>query len=117
MIEDPRLAHALAVAHERASAEDLASAETSILVALRHLLMHHGACRDTREPVENSGARRRLAIYEDLIETRLAGDLDLQTLASAAGVTRFQVIRDFKKASRLTRRCSFGTGGYAAPEI
>ncbi|MGL4287782.1 MAG: helix-turn-helix domain-containing protein, partial [Phreatobacter sp.] len=54
------------------------------------------------EPVEGSGSQRRVALYARVIEANLTAELDLQRLASAAGVTRFQVIRDFKKVAGLT---------------
>ncbi|PZR88801.1 MAG: hypothetical protein DI537_22850 [Stutzerimonas stutzeri] len=53
-------------------------------------------------PLDRSGAQRRFLRYEEVIEAGLAEELDLQALAAAAGVTRFQVIRDFKKLTGST---------------
>ncbi|TIQ99832.1 MAG: helix-turn-helix domain-containing protein, partial [Mesorhizobium sp.] len=52
--------------------------------------------------IDSSGSRQRFSLYEDLVESELGSQLDLQRLAGAARVTRFQVIRDFKKAIGLT---------------
>ncbi len=101
-IEDSPLAEALAMAHEGSTSEDATKAEASLLVALRHLILRHGDCRGQAEEIEHSGSRQRFLLYEDLIENGLGSKLDLQQLADAARVTRFQVIRDFKKAIGLT---------------
>src|SRR5205814_2118561 len=45
---------------------------------------------------------RRLQTYREMIEANLAGRIDLAMLATAAGVTRFQVIRDFRNLMGLT---------------
>ena len=101
-IADDKLAQALTAAHQGATSEDTVSAETSMLVALRHLIVGHGNWGEHPEQIEKSGSRRRLSLYEDVIVRDLASELGLQRLADAAGVTRFQVIRDFKKAAGLT---------------
>lgn len=102
LIEDDMLARVLAVAHQSSATEDATSAETSMLVALRYLITRYGD--EVRRParLESAGSRRRFALYEDFIEANLDVALDLQSLADPAGVTRFQVIRDFKAAVGLT---------------
>ncbi|RWF53539.1 MAG: AraC family transcriptional regulator [Mesorhizobium sp.] len=102
IIEDSNLAAALAAAHEGSTSQDSTRAEASLLVALRHLIVQHGDWGGRTEEVESSGSRERFSIYEDVIECELGSQLDLQRLADAACVTRFQVIRDFKKAIGLT---------------
>jgi AraC-like DNA-binding protein len=102
LIEDAPLARALGDAHRRAQEEDAMSAEISMLVALRGLVLGHGDGPAPEEPIAPSGSRRRLTRYEEVIESDLAAEIDLARLAEAAGVTRFQVIRDFKKAAGLT---------------
>ncbi len=82
--------------------EDAAKAETSLLVALRRLIVRLGVWNGRAGEVESSGSRQRFSLYEDLVENALGSQLDLQRLADAARVTRFQVIRDFKKAIGLT---------------
>ena len=72
-----------------------------MLVALRHLILRHGDW-GRREPAAAAGCRRRVRLYEQIIEDDLAAALDLERLARAAGVTRFQVIRDFKTVAGVT---------------
>jgi AraC-like DNA-binding protein len=101
-IDDRELADAIGVAHESSLSSDVATAEASMLVALRQLILRY-ADRDGRpEKLETSGSRRRLSLYKQIIEHDLGSGLDLARLARAAGVTRFQVIRDFKKETGLT---------------
>ncbi|MCV3208747.1 AraC family transcriptional regulator [Mesorhizobium sp. YC-39] len=102
IIEDHHLAARLAAAHEGSTSQDATKAEASLLAALGRLIVRHGDWNGRAEEVENAGSRRRFSVYEELIESRLGSPLDLQQLADAARVTRFQVIRDFKKAIGLT---------------
>ncbi|MET3579660.1 AraC-like DNA-binding protein [Mesorhizobium robiniae] len=102
IIEDGHLAAALAAAHEGSTSQDATQAEASLLVALRRLIVRHGDWSGRTEGVESSGSRQRFSLYQDLVESQLGSQLDLQRLADAACVTRFQVIRDFKKAIGLT---------------
>ncbi|MGX5849902.1 AraC family transcriptional regulator [Mesorhizobium sp. PL10] len=103
IVDDADLVQAVAVAHQSSTSGDAAGAETSMLIALRKLILRHGDWGGRRrEAVESFGSKGRLRVYEQVIEDHLNLDLDLQRLAEAAGVTRFQVIRDFKKALGLT---------------
>ncbi len=102
LLDDRELAQALAVAHRGSTSEDATSAEASMLVALRQLILRHGNCDHRPEPAEGSGSHHRLSLYEQVIADGLAGNLDLRQLAEAANVTRFQVIRDFRKVAGLT---------------
>jgi len=103
IVADGDLVRAVAAAHQDSTSGDATSAETSMLIALRKLVLHHGDWGGRRrEAVASLGSRRRLSIYEQVIEDNLSAELDLQILAQAAGVTRFQVIRDFKKGMGLT---------------
>jgi len=101
VIDDPTLTCLLATAH-RAAEHDDADAEVSMLIAVRHLIVEHADRRERPQPCERSGASRRLVLYRDIIEANITGDLDLQHLASPACVTRFQVIRDFRRMTGLT---------------
>jgi len=101
-LDDPVLARALAIAHRDSVSEEATRAETSMLVALRRLMARHGSWNGRAEPAEGAGSRRRLSLYEQVIEDNLGEDLDLRRLADAADVTRFQVVRDFRKAVGLT---------------
>ncbi|UVK41707.1 AraC family transcriptional regulator [Mesorhizobium sp. AR10] len=102
IIGDSDLVQALALAHRDSTSGDATSGETSMLVALRKLILRYGDWGGRPEMVEGLGSRSRLSIYEQVIEDSLTAELDLQRLARAAGVTRFQVIRDFKKVVGLT---------------
>lgn len=101
-IDDVALAHLLAVAHRTAedSADD--DTEASMLLALRHLLIGHADRRCDGLTRDRSGAGRRLGVYRAVIEADLVHGVDLSHLATEAGVTRFQVIRDFKATTGLT---------------
>lgn len=102
LIDDPELSRLLAAAHAESISSDATRAEASLLTALRRLILRHGSSNRPAEPLDRSGSQRRFSRYEQVIELGLAGDLDLQRLAAAAGVTRFQVIRDFKKLTGAT---------------
>lgn len=102
VIDDPPLAGLLAIAHQAAEPDNDEDAEASMLIAVRHLIVEHADRRHRSEPCEHLGAGRRLILYRDIIEADITGFLDLQHLASTARVTRFQVIRDFKRMTGLT---------------
>jgi AraC-like DNA-binding protein len=102
IIDDSRLAGALAAAHEGSTSQDTTKAEASLLVAFQRLIVRHGDWSGRAEEIESSGSRRRFSLYEELIDSELGSPLDLQRLADATRVTRFQVIRDFKKAIGIT---------------
>jgi AraC-like DNA-binding protein len=102
VIEDAGLAAALAAAHDGSMSQDATQAEASLLVALRRLIVRHSGWRDKTVVVEHSGWRRRFSVYAAIVERELGSALDLQMLADGAGVSRFQVIRDFRKAIGLT---------------
>jgi len=98
----PDLARAFVRAHAAAKGDDALESETAMLSVLKQIVGRFAHVRKARHPSNTSGAATRLALYEDFIEDRLAGGIDLTALAGAAGVTRFQVIRDFNKAARMT---------------
>ena len=98
LIEDTELAQGLAAAHEGAMLPDVLHAEEALLLALRRLIVRHGNWDRRSGQAERSGSRARCVVYRELIESELNSRLDLQRLADIARVTRFQVIRDFRKA-------------------
>lgn len=102
VIADPGLARALSAAHECARSADAVAAETSMLAALRRLILRHAEPDCRAEPVEVSGSARRFSLYRQLVEGNLDARIDLRLLAEAAGVTRFQVIRDVKCEAGVT---------------
>lgn len=97
IIEDRELARALAKAHEDSTAADGMEAETSLLMAFRRLILQHADSGPRREEIRCGGSQQRFPLYRELIEDQLGSELDLARLADAAQVTRFQVIRDFKR--------------------
>ena len=101
-INDRELADAIAGAHAGSVSGDAMAAESSMLIALRQLVLRHGDLDRRGVPLETSGSRRRLLVYRQIVEDDLAAELTLERLAGAVGVTRFQVIRDFKKETGLT---------------
>ena len=101
VISDVVTAQAIAAAHRIAECDDAEDAEASLVVALRYLIERH-ADGGPAEAVWHAGAAHRFANYTDMIGADLTASLDLQQLADVAGVTRFQVIRDFKRLTGLT---------------
>lgn len=102
VIDDPALAHLLAIAHQAAEHDNDEDAEASVLIAVRRLIVEHADRRQQSQVYEDTGASRRLILYRDVIEADITGSLDLQHLANPACVSRFQVIRDFKRMTGLT---------------
>ncbi len=101
-LQDPLLARQLASAHATAEQGDPSSAEETMLLALRHLILGHADGRRAAPPLKHSGSARRLAVYQQMVEDDPTGRFALNDFARTTGVTRFQVIRDFKQAAGLT---------------
>lgn len=102
LIEDATLAQLLAAAHERSLSQEAIDAETSMLIALQRLILDHADHGPRCEKSDQSASRRRISLYEQEIESNLGADLNLERLARAGGVTRFQVIRDFRRIAGVT---------------
>lgn len=102
VINDRELAQMLAAAHLASVSPDATHAEATMLAALHRLILDYDSRIGWREHIQPSGSRYRLSLYEQMIEDHLADGIDLRRLAETAGVTRFQVIRDFKKVTGLT---------------
>ncbi len=116
VIDDPQLARFIAAAHTAAEEPGTPNADTLMLFALRNLIIGYSDRVTHPVPLDRVASRRRFAIYQDIIERDLCADLHLGHLASVAGVTRFQVIRDFSIIIGLTpgkfirnRRVRFAT--------
>lgn len=101
-VEDAPLAGALAGAHAASLSEQPTEAEATLLVALRRLVLRHADWTGREEEADRSGAGRRLSVYREIVERALGTRVELKRLADAAGVTRFQVIRDFRRALGVT---------------
>jgi AraC-like DNA-binding protein len=99
---DRALVRALALAHAASMSGDRVHAEESLLRALRRLVEAHAEWERRRAAPEAAGSRRRFAVYADLVERGMDAPIDLRRLAEAGGVTRFQVIRDFRKTLGVT---------------
>lgn len=102
ILSDPALVDALALAHRTAEEGDADAAEATMLLALRRLIVRHSdGSRPAmvRPPVASA---RRVAMYREMIEADIAGAFELERFAEVGGVTRFQVIRDFKQVTGFT---------------
>ena len=102
LLTDSRLAGRFARAHAAAAGTDRLDAETTMLAALRDLIVGHADWTGPARRRDAAGARRRFARYAELIEAGLGDEVSLGHLAATADVTRFQVIRDFKTMTGLT---------------
>lgn len=102
VLHAPDLAAAFAVAHDRACRGDALDSEAGLLVALRAIVGRFGHLGGGRVGPRPSGSAARLALYEATIAADPAAAVDLSALAVAGGVTRFQVIRDFKLGAAMT---------------
>lgn len=98
----PDLAGEFVRAHRLAVGGKAMEAETAILMTLRELTRRFADRCGRNPPVDDSEAARRFRLYRDLIEADLASAFELGALAATAGVTRFQVIRDFKRMAGMT---------------
>lgn len=98
----PELAQAFAAAHDRACRGEALESEAGLLAALRAIVARFGHLGGGRDAARPSGAAARVEAYDAVIAADPAAALDLSVFAAAAGVTRFQVIRDFKRAAEMT---------------
>ena len=73
-----------------------------MLLALRHLIVGYADGRRTARTRTHAGSVRRMAVYREMIESDPAGRFELARFAGTTGVTRFQVIRDFKQVTGFT---------------
>ncbi|HEY6433183.1 MAG TPA: AraC family transcriptional regulator [Acetobacteraceae bacterium] len=101
-LHDPLLAQQLAAAHRTAEQGDAEHAEQTMLLALRGLILRHARGCQVAHPQAQPGSARRLAAYQEMIEDDPSIRFGLEDFARVTGVTRFQVIRDFKQAAGLT---------------
>jgi AraC-like DNA-binding protein len=101
-LRDPLLARLLAEAHRAAEQPDAVCAEETMLLALRRLMLGHARAGGDAQPMGPAGAARRLGVYRAMVEDDPAGRFALEDFAGATGVTRFQVIRDFRLGTGLT---------------
>jgi AraC-like DNA-binding protein len=81
---------------------EMGDAEAAMLVALRCLILRHADVERPARAGIGVGSGRRMAVYRGMIEDDPGARFDLGRFAAASGVTRFQVIRDFKQVTGLT---------------
>ena len=102
VLQAPDLAQDFVRAHRSAGAGATMESEAAMLEVLRELARRFGDRSARIRPEDDSRAARRFRLYRDLLEADLGASVDLTRLAAAAGVTRFQVIRDFKRSAAMT---------------
>ncbi|CAN7456422.1 AraC family transcriptional regulator [Mesorhizobium amorphae] len=100
ILQAPDLARGFVRAHRLAG--QALEQEAAMLVVLRGLVSRFGDGKCNVHASDGGEAIRRFRLYGQLIEADLAADFDLARLADAAGVSRFQVIRDFHRAACMT---------------
>ncbi|CDX19275.1 AraC family transcriptional regulator [Mesorhizobium sp. ORS 3324] len=99
IVEAPVLARAFVKAHRLAGKLDQ---EAAMLVVLRELASRFGDGKVRDRASDGGETARRFRLYSELIVGDLSAGFDLAHLAAAAGITRFQVIRDFHRAAGMT---------------
>lgn len=97
----PDLAAAFVAAHELGAAGDAFAAEAGMLTVLRAVARRFGDGSGRRDGGP-TGSAGRVEAYDAAIAAGIAAPVSLAALAAAGGVTRFQVIRDFKRAAGMT---------------
>lgn len=102
ILTDPILTDALMQAHRGAEPDHSSAAEAAMLLALRRLIVRHADGARPARARTHAGSARRVAVYRGMIEDDPAGSFELARFANATGVTRFQVIRDFKQVTGFT---------------
>lgn len=102
VLNAPDLALEFLHAHRSATAADVMESEAAILTVLRRIVRRFGGPNDRARSADGSEAARRFRLYRDRIEADLVSPFELGSLAAVAGVTRFQVIRDFRHAVAMT---------------
>ncbi|OWK20528.1 hypothetical protein AJ88_29805 [Mesorhizobium amorphae CCBAU 01583] len=100
ILQAPDLARGFVRAH-RLAGQGIEQ-EAAMLLVLRGLVSRFGDGKGNVHASDGGEAVRRFRLYGELIEADLAAGFDLACLASAAGVSRFQVIRDFHRAACMT---------------
>jgi AraC-like DNA-binding protein len=102
VVQAPELARQFVQAHMLAAADRGTGSQAAMLAVLRGLALRFGGATIRGRLQDGSEAARRFRLYRNQIESDVAANLDLSRLAAVAGVTRFQVIRDFKHTAAMT---------------
>jgi AraC-like DNA-binding protein len=102
VLDDPELAALFVAAHEHlGGAPDDLGGEELLAAAVGTLLRRHGRL-DAPPPAVGPRERGAVARVRAVIEARYAEPLSLTELAAQAGLTRFRLIRAFKREFGLT---------------
>lgn len=108
-IRDAALAERLNAAHAEAREGDILDRQSVAMEALRDLVAAHGSSQGVNgdgsgegEAEDGAAAQARLATYDRVFADTLPGPVTLAQLAAPAGVSRNQVIRDFRAVRGTT---------------
>lgn len=102
-ISDSSIASALNAAHDRVSSgTHRLDSETTALEALQNLFTTYTTNHSTTDSSTGSDVDARTRACVDVMSANLADRIELRDLASAVGVSRNQVIRDFKRIHNMT---------------
>lgn len=97
---DPFLAAQLTALHHAVARGGEALEKESLLEsALGRLIIRHGSSAPAPEPAEEPGAVR---IIRDYLDARATDKVRLEELAAATGLSRYAVLRAFRRATGLT---------------
>lgn len=96
------LARSFVAAHRAADDHRSLECESRMLIVLRAILERFGHPRCVLDDRPRGGAAARVEAYDAALGADPGACPRLSDLAAAAGVTRFQVIRDFKQAAGMT---------------
>lgn len=96
------LAQAFVAAHAAAANGDLLGSEAGMLTVLRAIVSRFGHLGNGREGPTRIGSDDRLEAYDAVLDADPCAPVSLSSFAGATGVSRFQVIRDFRRAAAMT---------------
>jgi AraC-like DNA-binding protein len=100
VVRDPDVLQFFRMAHERMEAgEDRLSADECLVVAYGILLLRYA---DLDRASDAGRKRSRIARVRDYLETEFAEPIDLQQLADVADLSRFQLLRAFRRETGMT---------------
>ncbi len=99
ILSDPNLVRRLSQSHDEAQARQSLGPDLDQLGLLSEALCSARRGRHSARPAKS---RARTEAYVSALRKALSDRLDLEALAELGGVTRFQVIRDFKAIHGMT---------------
>lgn len=99
IVRDPEAAAQFAVAHRYLDSPDMLEGDERYLAALAVILVRHSRMR---APMALGSEIGSVARARDYLDGHLADNVDLATLARVSGLSRFHLIRAFRKETGLT---------------